>query len=350
MVPKIADSIRYSEKKLLSRYDLYIDLFKRFNLKVTDVVPVRNVFIIFTDKGKKILKKVEYSKENLFFIDEAINYITKTFPRVMSFTKTMEGEIYTEWNGELYCILDLVEGRECEFSNPLDVSIASKGIAQLHKASEGYKTSMQDKCMVGKAIDVFERKYDELKFFKRLVSLHENKSDFDKIFLQNIDFYLRQITYATKLLSNSAYFRICSEEDKVAVCHHDLAYHNILVNNDEAYFIDFDYAVLDIKVHDLCNFINKAIKNVAFDLEKGKKIIEDYCTFNTIDKREAEVLYALLTFPEEFYSISKDYYGRRKEWEEETFVDRFIRKLDYKEDREEFLKGFGEYIQNNKFS
>ena len=65
---KIPDSIRYSEKKYLAKYDLYVDLFNRFNLKAFDVVPLRNVFLISTDKGRKILKKINYSQEDVNFI------------------------------------------------------------------------------------------------------------------------------------------------------------------------------------------------------------------------------------------------------------------------------------------
>ncbi|MDP4087886.1 MAG: CotS family spore coat protein [Bacillota bacterium] len=337
---KITDNIRYREKKFLSRYDLYVELFERFGLKVTDVVPLRNVYLLFTDNGKKILKKVEYSKTGLEFIYDAVEYIRRSLDRIISFNRTIEGEIFTIWNGELYCILDVVEGRECEFSNPLDVSIAAKGIAELHKASEGYRCKMPERYLAGRTIESFRRRGNELRFFKKLASLHEYKNEFDEIFLSNVDYYLKEVEKSIDLLKVSPYLKISGEEDKIVICHHDLAHHNILINNDKAYFVDFDYAVVDLKIHDICNFINKAVKNFAFDLERGKGIIEDYCTVNTLDRREIEVLKALITFPEDFYNISKDYYGRRKEWDEETFLDRLMRKVEYKEDREEFLEGF----------
>ncbi|MDT8715634.1 CotS family spore coat protein [Clostridium sp. 19966] len=344
----MVDSIRYSDKKFLSRYDLYIDLFNRFDLKVNDVVPLRNVFLIFSDKGKKILKKVEYSRDKLEFIYDAVEYIRKSFDRVMSFTRTKEGEIFTVWNGELYCVLDLVEARECEFTNPIDVAIAAKGMAEMHRASEGFKTHISERYMVGKTIDNFKRKYEELIFFKNLANLHEYKNDFDKLYLSNLGYYLNEVEKSIELLKEAPYFKISSEEDKIAICHHDLAHHNILIKDNLAYFIDFDYAVVDIKVHDLCNFITKAIKNFAFDMDKTKDIINAYRSANSLDIRELAILKALLAFPEDFYSISKDYYSRRKEWDEDTFLDRFEKKLEYKEDREDFLKGFQECIINEK--
>ena len=79
----------------------------------------------------------------------------------------------------------------------------------------------------------------------------------------------------------------------------------------------------------------KAVKNFAFDLDKAKGIVEDYSTINPLIEENWRSK-SLLSFPEDFYSISKDYYARRKEWEEETFLYRLMRKLEYKEDRDEF--------------
>lgn len=341
---KIAD-LRYSEKRHLSRFDLYVDLFDRFNLKVTDVIPVRSIFILVTDKGKKILKKLNYSVEDLNFIYSGIKYIRNSFDRIMDFTKTKDGEIYILWNGEIYCILDLVEGRECEFSNPIDVQIAAQGLGKLHAASEGFKSDMKDKNMLGRTIDIFERKLEELRFFRRLANFHEIKSEFDNIFLKNADYYMKEIEGSIAALRESSYLKLCSEEDKVVLCHHDLAHHNILINEELAYFVDFDYSIIDLKVHDLCNFINKAIKNSAFDINRANMIIENYCTCNSLDKRELEVLYALMKFPEDFYSISKDYYSRRKDWEEEIFLDRLVKRIEFKEDREEFLDQYKEQVK-----
>ena len=336
---KILENNKYSDKRELTKYDLCTELFESFNLEVIDLVPVRNVFLLFTDKEKKILKKVDYSLEELEFIYSAITYIKRSFSSVMDFVSTVDGEIYTLWNGEVYCVLDLIEGRECEFSNPIDVSIAAKGIAELHRAGEGFIYHNKEKNIAGRAIETFSRRLEELKFFKSLANIHEIKNEFDQIFLKNVDYHIQEVEKCIQALRHSSYLKLCSEEDKRVICHNDLAHHNIIINNEEAFFIDFDYAVIDLKVSDLCNFINKAIKNNGFDINKAKDILKCYCKYNSLDMREKEVLWALLRFPEDFYNISRDYYARRKEWEEEVFLDRLIKKVQFKEDREEFLSG-----------
>lgn len=329
-----------NEKKYLAGYDLSVKLFERFDLNVTDVIPLRNIYVVITDKGDKILKKIDYGEEELKFIYEGIEYIKKRFPRVMNFIKTKDNEIYTIWNNDIYCMMDVVKGMESDFSNPVHISIISEGLGELHKASEGFKSSLCKKYTCGKLIDNFKRRKEEMDFFKNIADMHECKSEFDEIFLNNVDYYADNISSSIDILEKSPYYRVCSEEDKVVLCHHDLAHHNILINNEEAYFIDFDYAVIDLKVHDLCNFINKVIKNFAFDIKKAEVIIKCYCKTNSLNAKELEILFGMLTFPEDFYNISKDYYTRRKEWDENVFLDRLIKKSSYREDREEFLTTF----------
>ncbi|ADK13293.1 MULTISPECIES: CotS family spore coat protein [Clostridium] len=337
---------RYGEKKYLTKYDLCTKLFDRFDLKVYDVVPVRSVYMISTDKGEKILKKVDYTLDELKFIYNVLNYVRTKFPRIINFVKNKAGEIYTIWDGDMYCIMDTVNGTECNFSNPIELNIAAEGLGEFHLASEGFKTGIYNKSNNGKLIDSFKRRIQEMEFFKNIANIHEKKTEFDEIFIKNWSYYIEEIEKSIILLQQSHYYKLCSEEDKVVVCHHDLAYHNILINENQAYFIDFDYAIIDLKVHDLCNFINKVIKNFAFDIDKTNSIINSYCNKNNLSRRELEVLYAMLDFPNDFYTIARDYYSKRKEWEEEVFLDRLKRKTRYKEDRKEFLQEFRDKILN----
>lgn len=331
------------DRELLD-YDLDTDMFEEFKLKVYNVVPVRKAFLLSTDKGDKILKKINYTIEEFNFIISAMDYVKKSFNRVIDFVKTKDNKKYYIKGGELYCIMDMIEGRECEFSNPVDLAIASKGLSELHKASEGFRTELTIKNNCGTFIESFIRKKDEMLFFKKISNLYEIKTEFDNMFIKNVDYYIDKIDESVDLLKQSQYYKLCSEEDKIVLCHHDLAHHNIIINNDEAYFIDFDYSVVDLRVHDLCNFISKAAKNFDYDISKAELILDNYCKETTLKKSEIEVLYALLNFPNDFYTISKDYYGRRKEWGEKVFLNRLRSKVLSEKGKIEFLDEF-----KNKF-
>lgn len=331
---------KYRDKKYLIKYDLDTTLFEKFDLKVTDLIPIRNVFFISTNKGDKVLKKIEYCIDDLYFIDSAIEYIKPKFNKIMEFVKTKEGKIFVFWRDDVYCIMDMVDGMECQFNSIVDLQIISRGLGEFHSASEGFRYNRYNKNSCGKLIDNFKRKLEELYFFKKIAELHEHKSEFDDIFLTNIGSNIEITKESISLLEKSSYYKLCSEEDKIALCHHDLANHNILIKEGEAYFIDFDYAIIDLKVHDLCNLINKVEKEFDFEIEKSEIILREYLKTNRLDNKELETLFGMLIFPEDFYSISKDYYTRRKEWDEDVFVDRLNRKANYMENRQEFLENF----------
>ena len=330
--------LKYRDKDYLVQYDLDSELFDKFNLKVIDLIPIRKVYTLITTEGEKILKRIDYTLEEFEFIVEALKYVKPNYSKTIDFLCSKDGLPYVKWKGEIYCVTDYINGRECEFSNPVDLSIATKGLAELHKASEGFKYNKYNKNKCGTLISSMKRKKEEMLFFKNMANIYIKKRSFDTIFLNKVDYYLSKIEESIKVLENTQYLKLCSEEDKVVLCHHDLAHHNILIKNNEAYFIDFDYSIIDLRVHDLCNFINKVIKNFCYDMEKAKNIIEIYRRENSLNGTELEVLYGMFVFPEDFYGIAKDYYTRRKNWEENIFISRLNRKINAEGDRIKFLQ------------
>jgi len=123
----------------LIEYNLEDELFDKYNLKVLEAVPNRKVFSILTDKGEKYLKKIDYPIKELYFIYNSLEYIRKSFNRVVSFYPAKNGEIYTNYKGKNYVILNKIEGREGSFLNPVDILYMTSAIMELHSASSGLK-------------------------------------------------------------------------------------------------------------------------------------------------------------------------------------------------------------------
>ena len=67
--------VRYSDEKYLCEYDLSVDFFESLGLDVIDLWPNRNIYVLDTKQGKKILKMIEYPIARLDFI--CIDYIKK---------------------------------------------------------------------------------------------------------------------------------------------------------------------------------------------------------------------------------------------------------------------------------
>lgn len=330
---------RYRDKAYLSNYSLDTRLFDSFDFLVEDAAPIRSVYVLNTDKGMKILKKVDYGLEELNFLYEALNTIRKKYPYVINFRESTDGRPYVKYEDGIYVVLDIIEGRDCIYENPLDLKKASTALAKLHRAGEAVEAQHTIRNNLGKLLVKYQEKHSALIKYKEIATMHVNKSDFDRLYLKYVDYYTDCIKRAYSHIESSRYKELCSE--KHTLCHHDLAHHNILMGKDDnVYFIDFDYSVIDLPYHDLSNIITKAIKHNGWEIDFADIVLEGYMENRKLTMEEIEVLYGYLLFPQDFFDISANYYMRNRGWDEEDFRDKLKRKAEYREDREKFLKEF----------
>lgn len=335
---------KYSEKNYLCKYDLSAKFFKELELEIKDIYPVRKVFLLVTEEGNKILKKVNYSTERVELISECLEFVKKNYKNVITYKKFKDGLNYKIWNDDIYVVMDVLEGREVSISNPVEINLCSENIALMHKASEGIREHLINKYNKDfldiSFNDKIKEAYNNLEDIKNMVEKYEHKNEFDEIFLKNIDNYLKDISDVEYRLRNSKYDDLRKEGSTICLCHNDLAYHNFLTNRNEINIIDFDYMSIDLRIMDLSDFILKSIKNSAFDIEKMNSVIEAYDTVNRLLDEEKEILYILLSFPRDFYTIVKDYYYKRKDWDYEVFLSRFKSKMDNEIFRYDLLEDY----------
>lgn len=335
------NKIRYSEKRYLCEYDLSIEFFNKLGIKVNDVTPLRKVFILSTDDGMKILKKVKYDVGRINFISDSLDYVKNNYSNIISYNKLSNNLNYLEWNGDLYVVMNILDGREASFTNPVEINLCSKNIAMMHNASKGilkYLNSKYNKDVLDTSlIEKYKKAYDELIMFKSMVSNYRYKNEFDNLFLNNVDKYLDEITETISNLEKSSYSYLRTLEDKISLCHNDLAYHNFLMKNQEVSIIDFDFMTIDLRINDIADFILKAIKNAAFDMNKMIMAVEAYEEISLLDKEEKQLLAIILKFPKDFYTISRDYYLKRKKWDYEVYLNRLNSKLNNEVYRFELL-------------
>lgn len=330
---------RYRDKDYLSNYTLDTSLFDKFDFLVEDIVPIRSVYLLKTNQGMKILKKVMYNIDELNFIYDSLSYIRKSYKNVINFKLAYNSNPYVEDKTGLYVVLDIIDGRECVFENPIDLKNVSKHLAKLHKAGENIETFHEKRFYSGKILEKYNNALNDLKKFKEIASMHINKKDFDKLYLSYADYYIACLYNAIETIKKSQYTKF--SRNKYVLCHHDLAHHNIIIDDsNEVHFIDFDYSLIDLPMHDIANIAVKAIKHNRWDIDIVKSIIENYSEEKFLSKEELDILYGYLLFPKDFYDISSSYYFKNRGWEEEEFLEKLKRKAEYKDDREDFLINF----------
>lgn len=350
------NNLKYPEKEYLLQYDLSLDLFNEMEIEVNDVVPLRKVFILYTKEGKKILKRVEATKERIEFINMCVNEIYKKCDKLTLFKVFKDGRCYMEWKGSKYIVMDLLKGRELTFTNPIEYKGAASLLSEVHlasqevlknKAKEGIKVK---KWMDNNLIIKFSQNIKDLIEIQGWVNKYEYKDDFDKMFIESIGSALAEMKEAKELLENSEYYKIREDSEDIVICHNDLAEHNFIINDEGIYLIDFDYLTIDLRIMDIADLLLKGIKNAAFDLEKSVDILKEYNKLYPLKEKDYKYIYILLLFPRDYYTIVKNHYHKEKQWNEEVYINRFKNKINNDKFRREFLKEFLKEINTDLLS
>ena len=336
------NKFRYIDKKILCSYDLSEEFFLKLGVKVYDIIPLRKVFVLSTDKGKKILKITNSSLDRVNFINNILNIIKQKDEYVLQYCKNSNGDIITEWNGKFYVLLDMIDGREATFTNPVEVEWCTRALANFHNASINIADNLTNEDIIlNKSKNLIYELLNDLCFIteaERVISKFNYKNDFDLLFLKNISKAKNDLNISINLLTESSYSELYSNVKNMVICHLDLAHHNFIIDEDKVNMIDFDYCKIDIRAMDIYNFIVKVIKNYAYDKEIINKVISDYSSISEISDEEKKIIFSMLNYPRDFINISKDYYLKQKSWDYEVFLSRFKDKIENDVFRSDLLR------------
>lgn len=343
------NKFRYIDKRILCSYDLSEEFFNKLGIKVYDIIPLRKVFVLFTDNGKKILKITKSSLDRINFINKILNIIKEKDKYILQYCINSTGDIITEWKGKSYILLDMIDGREATFTNPIEVEWCTRALANFHNASTNITEKLtKEDIILNKSKNLIYEFLNYLCFIteaERVIGRFSYKNEFDSLFLGNVSKAKNDLNRSINLLTESSYNELYSDIKNMVICHLDLAHHNFIIDEDKVNMIDFDYCKIDIKAMDIYNFITKVIKNYAYDKEVISKIINDYSSISNISDNEKRVIYAMLNYPRDFINISKDYYLKQKAWDYEVFLSRFKDKLENDAFRSDLLRNINENLE-----
>lgn len=317
----------------------------QFGFEIRDLIPQRGVYLIKTNKGNKCLKKVNYGPHKLMYIYKAKEHIIQNgFDKIDKNELSLKGLPYAFVNEDLYVVTEWIDGRECDFRNDEDLKIAAKTLAKFHLAARNFvpEDNLKARNDIGKLPYTFEKRLTTLNKMKDIARKNKKKTEFDILYLYNVDFYIDLAKKAIEKLDLDAYNRVCQKDlnDKV-LCHHDFTYHNIIIkDNGDVYIVDFDYCKEEIQVYDLATLMVKALKRVDWSIEKANLIIDNYNAVKPISVDELKVLKALLAFPQRFWRIANRYYYKEPGWSEASFIKKLKEILDEKDKYINFLESF----------
>ncbi|MFZ5351217.1 MAG: CotS family spore coat protein [Bacillota bacterium] len=316
-----------------------------YGFKIKSYEKIKNICRTETDKGIKCIKKAHMSPAFFHFLYSAVKHLKNNgFEGVMPYNDTIDGRICLQDDKYIYYVVDWIESRECKFKRQNELNMAIKTAAELHKAAIGYKPPQGAKPRVyyNRWIDKFNAKCIELLAFSKAIEEKASIDEFDEIYAKDLPYFWNQARESIELLKRSPYGEISEESrNKGEFCHHDMANHNFLITpEDKVYLIDFDYCIMDTRLHDLCSLIIRNMRYGVWNISKAYMIIEEYSRHYTVTDKELRVMKAFITFPQDFWQVGLQYYVEKQPWTMDYFLMRLTRVVDDKLMRQSFLDEF----------
>lgn len=316
-----------------------------YGLKIKEVQSIKNILKVKTDCGVKCIKRAHICPSFFLFMYTAIcHLINKGYEGAVPYKTAVDGRICIPEDGYLYYMTDWIEAKECRFRKEEELKKAIKAAAELHKASAGYMPPKEAKprILYNKWVEKCEKKIAELTEFGRSIEEKEITDDFDGIYSSHLSYYLGQAKESTAMIKESPYEEISEAGKKLGeFCHHDLANHNILISNEgRVYLIDFDYCIMDTRLHDLTSLIIRNMRYGVWDIKKACFILDGYDAVYPISRKDLEVIKAFIAFPQDFWQVGLQYYAEKQPWAIEYFIMRLGRIVNDREIRAKFLQEF----------
>lgn len=344
------------------------ELLRQYNIKIYNTYRIRGAFILETDKGLKLLKNLESSKNRVEFENTILEYLYQNnYPLIDRYVRNIAGELITEDNqGNKWAIKDWYPGEECNLRDEEDILNSTVNLANLHSHLQNIPITVEqlEVNQTNSLMELFDKRNRELRRVRSYIREKRKKNEFELCYLSCYDSFYEQAVEATGLLGESGYEKLeQAAREKVSVCHGNYTYHNVIkvtkkeIQNQPkafpsteylqaAHILDhrpsfattnFDKAYVGIQIMDLYHFIRKVMEKNDWDLDMGSMILDTYESVLPMNQEEQRLLYILLLYPEKFWKIANFYYNGKKTWVPGRNIQKLVGIQEQMERKNEFL-------------
>lgn len=311
---------------------------------VKGLLEIRNVIRLSAREGEFAFKKLKIKKENYLYSLDAIEHLKRnSFCATCNYVKTKNDIPYLSIGKDTYIMSKWIDGRVANYNNLSDLRETTIALAKMHSASQGFIKSglSSPRQYTSNWKERFSTRCNDIIKFKKIIQEKERLTAFDKLYIADLDYYYELGIKVINMLDYTAYNDIFNEfKKKKGFCHHDIANHNVIINDEGVYLIDFDYVYEDIRFHDLASLIIRNMKTSRWNLDRAIYILNCYNEVIPLNVDEIDVIKYFIMFPQDFWQVGLQYYVEKQPWEEDVFLTKLMRFLIQREARESFLRIF----------
>ena len=182
----------------------------------------------------------------------------------------------------------------------------------------------------------YEKRNRELRRIRKFLLGRSQKTWFEISLLGCFDQFYDQAREAQE--GWKTYQNAAQREDRLAYCHGDYQYHNILLDQKNWYLINFERCIKDDPVRDLHLLLRKLLEKSGWSAQLGEKLLREYERIRPLSAISRIDLYYRLSYPEKFWKIANFYYNSGKAWIPGKNLEKLEKLLSQETEKKAFLE------------
>lgn len=314
------------------------EVYEQYDFEVEKILRGRGGYILYTSKGLKLLREYEGSVGKLDLEAKMKKGLKEQgFISVDAPVLTKEDEYLAfDKYQNAYTLKEYYEGKECNLKNLDDMKIAAGNLGKLHESLIKISDLWERKEWESLSL-LMNRRNQECKRVKNYIRSLNAKNEFEKLFLNHIDYFYQQGEEAKEKLFELEQNTSGSRE---GICHGDYNQHNVIFKDKIPYTINFEKMQYGNQLTDLYHFLRKALEKNHYSSFVRKNILNAYSKESRLKKEDYLYLYYMLSYPEKFWKITNRYMNGRKTWIPPKNIEKMEQVIQGEKEKLNFLEEF----------
>jgi len=314
----------------LKRNELRALVEAEYGLAVKDMHEGDKGILLHTDKGIKRFKKVNSDESKILFAASAYEYVsTRGFSNISCINPTITGVYSVRYDKHTYILQSFTKGKVYEVHDEGAAEKVGRALAELHIAGEGFVPAPGSRARVdwGKWMDKFKANCISLSKYKEMALQKEDKSKFDRLFLENVDRCIERMYTSYQLLKENGYLEkvrqamACNQ-----ITHGEFKRHAVMQDEEgEVFITNFEDCTYDICECDIATLLDSfSGKNRNRLMEAA---LEGYSAVKPLGAGSLKIIEAFLICPKRFFKVAESYYGKKKSYNEQELYKKLERSI-----------------------
>lgn len=294
--------------------EMTANLVREFNFKPKHIFKQKYMFICKTDKGTKMIRAVNQSTDKILFVHNVKEYLISTgFLELDKYYLSVDGNPYVINDDTIYVMTDYINFEECDLSCEVHLKKTIELLANFHKMVQGFNYNIDfDQIEFLDLASIFEKKINNLKKMKKLVSKQKNLTDFELRFIKNYDYFYKKASMSLDIILKHNYQAINKLARKSNMLCYNRPKEDAIFVGDKAYLTQMENIDLNHFIYDLARFLVRYIKKHNNNNTNLEEILTTYSKINYIDGSLLPILYALIVFPDRYIQTCQSFFERKR--------------------------------------